>query len=75
MGRQRPEVLGMWRTRVGSMPGLWRLYTTWADIGSGTGPIIALPLVTTAGFGWTYGSAAIVIFVAVVMYWAVFARR
>ncbi len=50
-------------------------YTTWADIGSGTGPIIALPLVTTAGFGWTYGSAAIVIFVAVVMYWAVFARR
>ena len=50
-------------------------YTTWADIGSGTGPIIALPLVTTAGFGWTYGSAAIVILVAVVMYWAVFARR
>jgi MFS family permease len=50
-------------------------YTTWADIGSGTGPIVALPLITNVGFALTYGSAAIIIFVAAVMYWAVFARR
>ena len=50
-------------------------YTTWADIGSGMGPLVGLPLVTAAGFGWTYGSAAVVILVAVVVYWAVFVRR
>ena len=50
-------------------------YTTWADIGSGTGPIIGLPLVTMAGFGWIYGSAAVVVLMAAIVYWAVFARR
>lgn len=50
-------------------------YTTWADIGSGTGPIVALPLITNLGFAATYGSAAVIILVAAVMYWAFFARR
>ena len=50
-------------------------YTTWADIGSGTGPIIALPLLTNVGFGWTYGGASIVILLAAVVYSAVFTKR
>lgn len=50
-------------------------YTTWADIGSGTGPIVALPLLTNVGFAWTYGSAAVVITIALAAYWAAFARR
>lgn len=33
-------------------------YATWGDIGGGTAPLVGLPLVTTIGFGWVYGSAA-----------------
>lgn len=50
-------------------------YTTWADIGSGSGPIIGLPLVTGVGFGWAYGGASVLMVVAAVMYWATFIRR
>src|SRR5690606_34497629 len=47
-------------------------YTTWADVGSGTGPIIGLPLVTGIGFGWAYGAGAAVMAMAALAYWAVF---
>jgi MFS family permease len=49
-------------------------YTTWADIGSGSGPIIGLPLVTSAGFGWAYGGASALMVVAAIAYWAAFIR-
>ena len=49
-------------------------YTTWADIGSGTGPIVGLPLAASAGFGWAYGSGAALMLVAAIVYWAVFRR-
>jgi MFS family permease len=49
-------------------------YATWADIGSGTGPIVGLPLVTTVGFGWTYGAAAALMALGGLLYWAVFVR-
>ena len=49
-------------------------YATWADLGSGTGSIIGLPLVTTLGFGWAYGGAAALGVVATLAYWAMFAR-
>ena len=49
-------------------------YATWADVGSGTGPIIGLPLVTTWGFGWAYGGAAALALVAALAYWAMFSR-
>ena len=49
-------------------------YATWADVGSGTGPIIGLPLVTTWGFGWAYGGAAALAVVAAIAYWTVFVR-
>ena len=50
-------------------------YTTWADIGSGSGPIVGLPLVTGVGFGWAYGSAAGLLVIAAFVYWAVFIKR
>jgi MFS family permease len=49
-------------------------YSTWADIGSGTGATVGLPLVTTAGFGWTYVGAAVLMALAGLLYWAVFVR-
>ena len=49
-------------------------YATWADIGSGTGPIIGLPFVTGIGFGWAYGSGAALMAAAAVVYWVVFGR-
>jgi len=49
-------------------------YTTWADIGSGSGPIIGLPLVTSAGFGWAYGGASALMMAAAILYWAAFMR-
>jgi MFS family permease len=50
-------------------------YATWADIGSGTGAAVGLPLVAGAGFGLAYGVAAALMALAAVMYWAVFVRR
>jgi MFS family permease len=50
-------------------------YTTWADIGSGTGPIVALPMLTNIGSAWTYGSAAVVVVIAAIAYWVVFVER
>lgn len=50
-------------------------YATWADIGSGTGPIIGLPAVTTLGFGWAYGIAAMIMAVGLAAYAAAFLRR
>jgi len=50
-------------------------YATWADIGSGTGPIVALPMVATLGFGWTYGAGAAVTLAALGIYLAVFMRK
>ena len=50
-------------------------YTTWADIGSGSGPIVGLPLVTSVGFGWTYGAAAVLMVGAATLYWTAFVRR
>ena len=49
-------------------------YATWADVGSGTGAVIGLPLVTTLGFGWVYGGAAALALVAALTYGAMFAR-
>lgn len=49
-------------------PRLLGRYTTWADIGSGTGPIIGLPMATALGFGWTFGSAALLIGTAGILY-------
>lgn len=50
-------------------------YATWSDIGSGTGPIVALPMVATLGFSWTYGAAAVVTLSALATYLAMFMRR
>ena len=49
-------------------------YATWIDIRTGTGATVGLPLVTTAGFGWTYGGAAVLMALAGLLYWAVFVR-
>ena len=47
-------------------------YATWQDVGSGTGPLVGFLLVTSAGFGWTYGGAAAVMTAAGLLYaWAV----
>jgi MFS family permease len=50
-------------------------YATWADIGSGSGAAIGLPLVAGAGFGLAYGIGAAIMALAAVMYWAVFLKR
>ena len=57
------------------VPGVLSRYATWADIGSGIGPIIGLPMVTGLGFGWAYGSGAMLMVVAGVWYWAMVVRR
>ena len=50
-------------------------YATWADIGSGSGAAIGLPLVAGAGFGLAYGIGAALMTLAGLTYWAVFVRR
>ncbi|MEE8517945.1 MAG: hypothetical protein V3S98_02335, partial [Dehalococcoidia bacterium] len=50
-------------------------YATWADIGSGTGPVVGLPFVTGVGFGWAYGAGAVLMALSAMLYWAVFVRR
>jgi MFS family permease len=60
---------------LGKRAAILSWYTTWADIGSGTGPVLGLPLVTMAGFGWAYGSAAALLVVAALLYAIVFARN
>jgi len=49
-------------------------YATWADIGSGTGPLVGLSLVASVGFGWAYGGGAVLMAAAAIWYWSVFAR-
>ena len=49
-------------------------YATWADVGSGTGPIVGLTLVNEVGFGWAYGSGAVVMGLAGITYWLLFVR-
>jgi MFS family permease len=50
-------------------------YATWADIGSGSGAAIGLPLVAATGFGLAYGLGAGLMALAGLTYWAVFVRR
>jgi MFS family permease len=50
-------------------------YATWADIGSGSGAAIGLPLVAGTGFGLAYGIGAALMVLAGLTYWAVFVRR
>jgi MFS family permease len=50
-------------------------YATWADVGSGTGPLVGLTMVTQVGFGWAYGAGALLMGVAALLYWSVFVRR
>lgn len=50
-------------------------YATWADIGSGSGAAIGLPLVAGTGFGLAYGLGAALMTLAGLTYWAVFVKR
>ncbi len=51
-------------------------YATWQDVGSGTGPLVGFHLVTTVGFGWTYGGGAIIMAGAGLLYlWAIARTR
>ena len=51
-------------------------YATWQDVGSGTGPLVGFHLVTTVGFGWTYGGGAIIMAAAGLLYlWAIARTR
>jgi MFS family permease len=50
-------------------------YATWADIGSGSGAVIGLPLVASAGFGLAYGLGAALMALAALTYGVVFVRR
>jgi MFS family permease len=48
-------------------------YTTWADIGSGTGPVLGFVLITKIGFGWLYGGAALLLALTMSLYLWTFA--
>jgi MFS family permease len=50
-------------------------YATWADVGSGTGPIVALPMATMLGFGWAYGLGVVLMCMALVIHLTIFRRR
>jgi MFS family permease len=57
---------------VGRRTAILSWYTTWADIGSGTGPLIGMMLVAKVGFGWAYCSAAALLALAASFYvWVV----
>ena len=50
-------------------------YATWSDIGSGTAPLIGLPMVSVIGFSWVYGGATALVALAALLYYWVFVER